>query len=93
MLLLPMQRLILESAAPPTVDDPRDYEIDAERPIFAAIEAQDPEAAEKAMREHFGFMSDERYRTRFRRPFYEPDATTKVVESDGGDQHDSRGSR
>jgi DNA-binding FadR family transcriptional regulator len=88
-LLLPMQRLILESARPPKIDEPRDYEVDAEQPIFAAIEAKDPEAAERAMRQHFRFMSDKRYRTRFRRPFSELGAAADLAESAGDGNQDA----
>ena len=82
-LLGPMQRLILESSVPPKVDEPSDYEVDAERPIFAEIKARDADAAERAMKEHFGFMSDERYRRRFGRPFRGPVAAAEVAQADG----------
>ncbi len=71
LIIEPLQEYIIVSSVPTEPESQERWGLGSHDAIIAAIEANDPEAARTAVREHFAYVRSERYAEYTRMPFRE----------------------
>jgi DNA-binding FadR family transcriptional regulator len=67
-LLRPLQRVILATGRPLSLDDPKSWRVDLETAVLTGIRSGDPKRARAAMEEHYWFVRDPSYGQLHARP-------------------------
>jgi DNA-binding FadR family transcriptional regulator len=86
LIIEPLQEYIIVSSVPTEPESQERWGLGSHDAIIAAIEANDPEAARTAVREHFAYVHSDRYAEYIRTPFREAltaIAAKSVLEQDG----------